>query len=175
MSEPDPARQSRPLADLLADPLMAAHAARVEISQATLDYIRTAGFEPTADGDALQARTVEFEFTRPAGPGPDGQILSEAVKMPIPALAITEMSPLTIKDVSIDFALEITALTPPDSDGGAIRLSGLAHASDALPPPGAAPRVHITLRAQDVGVSAGLAQVITALTDSLPPRTPSRT
>ena len=174
MSEPDPARQSRPLADLLADPLMAAHAARVEIAQATLDHIRTAGFEPTADGDALQARTVEFEFTRPAGPGPDGQILSEAVKMPIPLLAITEMSPQTIKDVLIDFALEITSVTPPDSDGGPAILSGLTHASDTIPPPGAAPRVHITLKAKDVGVSAGLTQMIQIMAHAIP-HAPSRT
>lgn len=172
MSEPVP--ESRPLADLLAGPLIAAHAARVEMAQAVLDYILTTGFEPTADGEALKARTVEFEFTRPAGPGPDGQILSEAVKMPIPLLAITEMSPQTIKDVSIDFALEITAATPPGADGGPVLLSGHTHASDATPPPGAAPRIHITLKAKDVGVPEGLTRVVQIMADAMPPQ-PSRT
>lgn len=174
MSEPQAPAEARPLADLLAGPLMAAHAARVEMARATLDYIRTTGFESTADGDVLKPRKIEFEFTRPAGPGPDGQIPGETVKMPVPVLAITEMSPQTIKDVSIDFALEITSVTPPDANGGPVLLSGLAHASDALPPPGAAPRVRITLKAKDVGVPAGLAQMTQIMAHAMPPA-PSRT
>jgi hypothetical protein len=172
VSEPDSLPESRSLADLLAGPLMAAHSARVEMARATLDHIRTTGFEPTADGDVLKPRKIEFELTRPAGPGPDGQILSETVKTPIPLLAIVEMSSQTIKDVSIDFALELTTVTPPDADGGPAILSGLVHASDAIPPTGAAPRVRITLKAKDVGVSAGLSQVIETLTEGLPPKAP---
>ncbi len=174
MAAPPAPPEGLPLADLLAGPLLAVHMARVEAAEAALDVLLNVGFEP-APGEAIKPDIANFTYNTPDGLSPDGVGLSKTVKLSVPLLAVTELSSQTVRDVSIDFGVEITALMLPDAAAAPWCLHGLAHGPGTTPPPeNAAPRIHIALKAEDVGISEGVGQVIEGLAASLTQKAPVR-
>jgi len=97
-----------PMDQLIGGPLKAACDAQVQLAKASSDFIQTVGLEK--QGDALAARTVDFSFTRPVNKG-DGSPSEEQVDLKVPLLAILNTPALGVKEVDIDFTMEVKSST----------------------------------------------------------------
>ena len=94
-----------PMDELIGAPLKAACDAQVLLAKASTDFIRNVGLEQSKDGNALTARTVDFSFNRPREGGAAGE--TEAVKLEVPLLAIINTPALSVKEVNVDFTMEV--------------------------------------------------------------------
>ena len=96
-----------PMKDLIGGPLQAACDAQVLLAQASTDFIHNVGMEnPAKDGDPLKVRTVDFSFDRPVQ-GPDGKVSQEKVDLQVPLLAIVNTPSLSVKEVDVNFTMEV--------------------------------------------------------------------
>ena len=165
LRQPGDAGDGTPLADLLSAPLLAAHEARVGMAKLSLEQLLTTNFEPTADGRALEPRTLSLtvnEIIPGSAAGSDGHYPTAAVTRRLPFLALfAQPEPLRIKDVSVACLFEVLSVSQP------LGLSGVAHPPDAALPPDAAPLLHIAMKAEDVGVAPDVAEWAQRLTDAV--------
>jgi hypothetical protein len=94
-----------PMKDLIGGPLVAACDAQVTLAQAAADFIDSVGMTTDADGNKA-ARTVEFSMNRP-NIQEDGTVIQEKVEIQAPLLAIVNTPALSVKNVTIDFEMEV--------------------------------------------------------------------
>lgn len=106
-----------PMKDLIGGPLQAACDAQVLLAQASTDFIKNVGMYPAEKGkenDPLQVRTVDFSFERPAQQA-DGSVTKEKVDLQVPLLAIVNTPSLSVKEVDVNFTMEVHETTTDKS------------------------------------------------------------
>ncbi len=94
-----------PMSDLIGGPLVAACEAQVTLAKAAASFIDEVGMNTAADGSKT-ARTVDFSMNRPSTQQ-DGTIVQESVELSAPLLAIVNVPSLSVKNVTIDFEMEV--------------------------------------------------------------------
>jgi len=94
-----------PMKDLIGGPLQAACDAQVLLAQASADFIHSVGMDQNDDKSLpLKVKTVDFSFDRPTQAGDGGR---ETVNLQVPLLAIVNTPSLSVKEVNIDFTMEV--------------------------------------------------------------------
>jgi|10_taG_2_1085330.scaffolds.fasta_scaffold09480_4 hypothetical protein len=111
-----------PMKDLIGGPLQAACDAQVLLAQASTDFIKNVGMVPQGkDGDPtkpLEVRTVDFSFERPTQQQ-DGSVVQEKVDLQVPLLAIVNTPALSVKEVDVNFTMEVHETTKDHSESSA--------------------------------------------------------
>ena len=107
MAEPKISDQfgALPMTDIIAAPLLAACEAQMILAKSTADFIDKVGMNTDANGNKT-ARTVEFAMSRPVAQA-DGSMRQESVNIQAPFLALVNVPALTVKEVTIDFEMEV--------------------------------------------------------------------
>jgi len=108
-----------PMKDLIGGPLAAACDAQVQLAQASANFIKDVGMEVDEATNTLKARTVDFSFTRPVQNEQDGSVTMEKVDLSVPLLAIVNNPALGIKEVEIEFTMEVKQSTKDNSETAA--------------------------------------------------------
>ena len=103
-----------PMSSLIGGPLQAAATAQGTLANITSDFITKVGLEK--DGDGLKARTVAFNYQKPVKnttTDKDGNTTDtwskQDMSLDVPLLSIVKAPNLQVKDVEINFNMEVKA------------------------------------------------------------------
>ena len=103
-----------PMSSLIGGPLQAAATAQGTLANITSDFITKVGLEK--DGDSLKARTVAFNYQKPVKnttTDKDGNTTDtwskQNMDLQVPLLTIVKAPNLQVKDVEINFNMEVKA------------------------------------------------------------------
>ena len=104
-----------PMEDLIGGPLQAAATAQGTLANITSDFINNVGLEKDSSGK-LSARTVDFKYQKPVKnttTDKDGNTTDTWTKqdmdLQVPLLTIVKAPNLQVKDVEINFNMEVKA------------------------------------------------------------------
>tara|TARA_B100000676_G_C17986695_1_gene792326 strand:- start:508 stop:1128 length:621 start_codon:yes stop_codon:yes gene_type:complete len=110
-----------PMKDLIGGPLQAACDAQILLAQASADFIKNVGMVPAVKGkeqDPMAVRTVDFSFNRPTQQQ-DGSVVNEKVDLQVPLLAIVNTPALSVKEVDVNFTMEVHETVKDHSESSA--------------------------------------------------------
>ena len=102
-----------PMDQLIGGPLKAACDSQVQLAKATADFIQNVGLQADKDG-VMRTRTVDFVYTKPVNDGNGGYTEVEN-KLDVPLLAILNTPSLAVKEVEVDFTMEVKSSTSSKS------------------------------------------------------------
>ena len=102
-----------PMDQLIGGPLKAACDSQVQLAKATADFIQNVGLETDANG-VVKARTVDFTYTKPVNDG-NGGYTEVTNQLDVPILAILNTPSLQVKEVEVDFTMEVKSSTSEKS------------------------------------------------------------
>lgn len=108
--------QGLPMKDLIGGPLAAACDAQIQLAQAAVNFITTVGMEEDEATKSLKTRTVDFSFTKPVQDEKTGTVTMQKVDLRVPLLAIVNNPALGIKEVDINFTMEVKESTKDSSE-----------------------------------------------------------
>ena len=97
-----------PMDQLIGGPLSAACNAQVLLAKATSDFIQNVGLVDD------KARTVDFSFTKPVQDA-GGGTTNQEVSLEVPLLAIINTPSLSVKEVDVQFTMEVKSSTSSKS------------------------------------------------------------
>ena len=110
-----------PMESLIGGPLQAAATAQGTLANITSDFITTVGLEK--DGDKLKARTVAFNYQKPVkntATDKDGNTTEtwekQEMSLDVPLLSIVKSPNLQVKEVDINFNMEVKASSASTSE-----------------------------------------------------------
>jgi hypothetical protein len=98
-----------PMDQLIGGPLKAACSAQVLLAKASADFIKDVGMNDDGKGN-LTARTVDFDFEKPVQAA-DGTTTMQRTELKVPTLAILNTPSLSVKEVDINFTMEVKSST----------------------------------------------------------------
>lgn len=102
-----------PMDQLIGGPLKAACDSQVQLAKATADFIQNVGLETDANG-VMKARTVDFTYSKPVNDGAGGYT-EVTNQLDVPILAILNTPSLQVKEVEVDFTMEVKSSTSEKS------------------------------------------------------------
>ena len=102
-----------PMDQLIGGPLKAACDSQIQLAKATADFIQNVGLEKGKDG-VVRTRTVDFVYTKPMNDGNGGYTEVEN-KLDVPLLAILNTPSLAVKQVEVEFTMEVKSSTSSKS------------------------------------------------------------
>ena len=102
-----------PMDQLIGGPLKAACDSQVQLAKATADFIQNVGLETDSNG-VVKARTVDFTYTKPVNDGAGGYT-EVTNQLDVPILAILNTPSLQVKEVEVDFTMEVKSSTSEKS------------------------------------------------------------
>jgi|TARA_A100001515_G_scaffold27394_2_gene20998 hypothetical protein len=102
-----------PMDQLIGGPLKAACDSQVQLAKATADFIQNVGLETDSNG-VMKARTVDFTYTKPVNDG-SGGYTEITNQLDVPILAILNTPSLQVKEVEVDFTMEVKSSTSEKS------------------------------------------------------------
>lgn len=102
-----------PMDQLIGGPLKAACDSQVQLAKATADFIQNVGLETDANG-VMKARTVDFTYSKPVNDG-NGGYTEVTNQLDVPILAILNTPSLQVKEVEVDFTMEVKSSTSEKS------------------------------------------------------------
>tara|TARA_R100001015_G_C4635214_1_gene204042 strand:- start:1213 stop:1851 length:639 start_codon:yes stop_codon:yes gene_type:complete len=102
-----------PMDQLIGGPLKAACDSQVQLAKATADFIQNVGLETDSNG-IVKARTVDFTYTKPVNDGAGGYT-EVTNQLDVPILAILNTPSLQVKEVEVDFTMEVKSSTSEKS------------------------------------------------------------
>ena len=102
-----------PMDQLIGGPLKAACDSQVQLAKATADFIQNVGLEVGADG-VTRTRTCDFQFVKPVNDG-SGGFTEAKYDMNVPLLTILNTPALQVKEVEVDFTMEVKSSTSEKS------------------------------------------------------------
>ena len=102
-----------PMDQLIGGPLKAACDSQVQLAKATADFIQNVGLETDSNG-VVKARTVDFTYTKPVNDGAGGYT-EVTNQLEVPILAILNTPSLQVKEVEVDFTMEVKSSTSEKS------------------------------------------------------------
>ena len=104
-----------PMAILIGGPLQAAATAQGTLANITSDFINNVGLQDDGNGN-LSARTVDFKYQKPvktSTTATDGTVTEtwdkQEMDLQVPLLTIVKAPNLQVKDVEINFNMEVKA------------------------------------------------------------------
>ena len=110
-----------PMESLIGGPLQAAATAQGTLANITSDFITKVGLEK--DGDGLKARTVAFNYQKPVkntSTDKDGNTTEtwerQEMSLDVPLLSIVKSPNLQVKEVDINFNMEVKASSASSSE-----------------------------------------------------------
>tara|TARA_R110000751_G_scaffold16026_1_gene51236 strand:- start:592 stop:1215 length:624 start_codon:yes stop_codon:yes gene_type:complete len=103
-----------PMDQLIGGPLAAACNSQIQLAKATADFIQNVGLEADKDG-VMRTRTVDFTYSKPVNDGNGGYTEVEN-KLDVPLLAILNTPSLAIKEVEVEFTMEVKSSTSSKSN-----------------------------------------------------------
>lgn len=98
-----------PMDQLIGGPLAAACNSQIQLAKATADFIQNVGLEADKDG-VMRTRTVDFTYTKPVNDG-SGSYTEVENKLDVPLLAILNTPSLAVKEVEVEFTMEVKSST----------------------------------------------------------------
>ena len=102
-----------PMDQLIGGPLKAACDSQVQLAKATADFIQNVGLETDSNG-VMKARTVDFTYSKPVNDGAGGYT-EVTNQLDVPILAILHTPSLQVKEVEVDFTMEVKSSTSEKS------------------------------------------------------------
>ena len=102
-----------PMDQLIGGPLKAACDSQVQLAKATADFIQNVGLETDSNG-VMKARTVDFTYSKPVNDGAGGYT-EVTNQLDVPILAILNTPSLQVKEVEVDFTMEVKSSTSEKS------------------------------------------------------------
>lgn len=177
-----------PMQSLIGGPLAAAAKANSQLVATNAQFIMDIGFKKDADGNPTIANMVDFEFEKQIV-NADGTVTPESVKVRVPMLAIVPLPALKIKDVSINFTMQVSSSTEEQSakdteagfsgSGGVnygifsvkVKVHGKtsSHSSQTRKSDNSA-KYDVRVQATDDGIPEGLARVMDMMNDAITPQ-----
>jgi hypothetical protein len=179
---------SLPMESLIGGPLSAAAKANGQLVATNAQFITDIGFKKDKDGNPVEANMVDFEFEKQIVK-PDGSVVPEAVKVKVPMLAIVPLPALKIKDVNVNFTMQVSSSTEDQSskdseagfsgEGGVnygifsvhVKVHGKtsSHSSHTRKSDNSA-KYDVSVMATDDGIPEGLARVLDMMNDAITPQ-----
>jgi hypothetical protein len=98
---------------LIGGPLKAACDSQIQLAKATADFIQNVGLQADKDG-VMRTRTVDFTYSKPVNDG-NGGFTEIENKLDVPLLAILNTPSLAIKEVEVEFTMEVKSSTSEKS------------------------------------------------------------
>ena len=102
-----------PMDQLIGGPLKAACDSQIQLAKATADFIQNVGLQADKNG-VMRTRTVDFTYSKPVNDGNGGYTEVEN-KLDVPLLAILNTPSLAIKEVEVEFTMEVKSSTSEKS------------------------------------------------------------
>ena len=102
-----------PMDQLIGGPLKAACDSQIQLAKATSDFIQNVGLVADKDG-VMRTRTVDFTYSKPVNDG-NGGFTEIENKLDVPLLAILNTPSLAIKEVEVEFTMEVKSSTSEKS------------------------------------------------------------
>jgi hypothetical protein len=102
-----------PMDQLIGGPLKAACDSQIQLAKATSDFIQNVGLVADKDG-VMRTRTVDFTYSKPVNDG-NGGFTEVENKLDVPLLAILNTPSLAVKQVEVEFTMEVKSSTSEKS------------------------------------------------------------
>jgi hypothetical protein len=163
-----------PIRDLIGGPLMAACEAQSNLARSTADFIQTIGFKYDDKGNRLEELSmVDFKYSQLQADGS-----KKNIELEVPLLSIVKVPSLAIKNVDIQFDMEVKSSTSETSKTAAefsssvssgwfgvkVEIKGSVSTSkENTRNTDTSAKYHINLHAADDGMPEGLSRVLDIL------------
>jgi hypothetical protein len=176
---------SLPMESLIGGPLSAAAKANAQLVATNAQFIKDIGFKKDDQGNPTEANMVDFQYEKQIV-GEDGTVTPTAVNVKVPMLAIVPVPALKVKEVSINFTMQVSSSTEDSSqteseagmEGSASVNMGIYKASVKVHGKTSAKSSHtrksdnsakydVTVQATDDGIPEGLARVLDMMHDAI--------
>ena len=179
-----------PMENLIGGPLQAAATAQGTLANITSDFINNVGLEKDKNGD-LNARTVNFKYQKPVKnttTDKDGNTTDTWTKqdmdLQVPLLTIVKAPNLQVKDVEINFNMEVKASSASTNEnaqnasvdaswkgwGAKVSFQGsVSNKQESQRSSDTSAKYHVEVLAQDDGAPEGLMKVLDILGEAIQP------
>ena len=178
-----------PMESLIGGPLQAAATAQGTLANITSDFINNVGLEK--DGDNLKARTVDFKYQKPVKNTVTNADGSETVTwdkqdmdLQVPLLSIVKAPNLQVKDVEINFNMEVKASSASTNEnqqnasvdaswkgwGAKVKFHGsVSNKNTSQRSSDTSAKYDVKVSATDDGAPEGLMKVLDILSEAIQP------
>jgi hypothetical protein len=177
---------------LIGGPLMAAAKANASMVATNAEFIQRIGFKYDKDGNNVGANMVEFKFNQLITEKDDkGAVTTtpQEVSVQAPMLAIVPLPALKVKDVSVNFSMQVNSSTEDSSssdseasvDGSgsvgwgpfkvSVKVHGktASHSSHTRKSDNSA-KYDVSVSATDDGIPEGLSRILDMMHDAITPQ-----
>ena len=178
-----------PMESLIGGPLQAAATAQGTLANITSDFITKVGLEK--DGDGLKARTVAFNYQKPVKnttTDKDGNTTDtwekQEMSLDVPLLSIVKSPNLQVKEVDINFNMEVKASSASSSEtnkkasvdaswsgwGAKVKFHGsVSNKNTSQRSSDTSAKYEVKVLAKDDGAPEGLMKVLDILGEAIQP------
>jgi hypothetical protein len=178
-----------PMESLIGGPLQAAATAQGTLANITSDFITNVGLEK--DGDGLKARTVAFNYQKPVKnttTDKDGNTTEtwdkQEMSLDVPLLSIVKSPNLQVKEVDINFNMEVKASSASSSEtnkkasvdaswsgwGAKVKFHGsVSNKNTSQRSSDTSAKYEVKVLAKDDGAPEGLMKVLDILGEAIQP------
>ena len=179
-----------PMSSLIGGPLQAAATAQGTLANITSDFINNVGLEKDKNGD-LNARTVNFKYQKPVKnttTDKDGNTTDtwskQNMDLQVPLLTIVKAPNLQVKDVEINFNMEVKASSASSNEtnskasvdaswsgwGAKVSFHGsVSNKNTSQRSSDTSAKYEVKVLAKDDGAPEGLMKVLDILGESIQP------
>ena len=179
-----------PMSSLIGGPLQAAATAQGTLANITSDFINNVGLEKDKNGD-LNARTVNFKYQKPVKnttTDKDGNTTDtwskQNMDLQVPLLTIVKAPNLQVKDVEINFNMEVKASSASSNEtnkkasvdaswagwGAKVSFHGsVSNKNTSQRSSDTSAKYEVKVLAKDDGAPEGLMKVLDILQESIQP------
>ena len=179
-----------PMEDLIGGPLQAAATAQGTLANITSDFINNVGLEKDSSGK-LSARTVDFKYQKPVKnttTDKDGNTTDtwskQNMDLQVPLLTIVKAPNLQVKDVEINFNMEVKASSAASNEnsqnasvdaswkgwGAKVKFHGsVSNKNTSQRSSDTSAKYEVKVLAKDDGAPEGLMKVLDILGEAIQP------
>ena len=170
-----------PMSELISAPLLSAASAQGKLANITEDFIKNVGMVTDENGNSV-ARTVNFKYSVPVTKS-DGSYENQQVELSVPFLSIVNVPSLSVKEIKVDFNMEVKTSTKESSESSAsgkfqakvnygifsASVSGsVSSSSKSERSTDSSAKYSVSVLARDDGPPEGLMKVLDLLSSSIP-------
>ena len=179
-----------PMEHLIGGPLQAAATAQGTLANITSDFINNVGLQDDGNGN-LSARTVDFKYQKPiktSTTATDGTVTEtwdkQEMDLQVPLLTIVKAPNLQVKDVEINFNMEVKASSNATNEnsqnasvdaswkgwGAKVKFHGsVSNKNTSQRSSDTSAKYHVDVKALDEGAPEGLMKVLDILGEAIQP------
>ena len=176
-----------PMEHLIGGPLQAAATAQGTLANITSDFINNVGLQDDGSGN-LSARTVDFKYQKPvktSTTATDGTVTEtwdkQEMDLQVPLLTIVKAPNLQVKDVEINFNMEVKASSNENSQNASVDASwqgwgakvkfhgSVSNKNTSQRSSDTSAKYEVKVLAKDEGAPEGLMKVLDILGEAIQP------